>query len=310
MRVLVAGATGEMGRHLLPLLIAGGHEVIGLTRNPGALEGSGATELVADVLEREKFLAAVAGLKCDAVIHQLTPLTKTPTGYGHMSETNRLRWEGTSTLVAAAKLMGAAKMVAASSVYGYGFQNHHNRVLDEDSAFGLLPGNRLDPVLKALRSSEQQTLAFGGVVLRYGLFYSARGPLPVVASDWHGELPFVHIEDAAAATVLALETAPLGSTFNIVDDTPVSWRDLHCARADAFDLPDPMQLPSWVLRSAAPFGSRLISQTSMWVSNARARTELRWEPRYPSYIDALAEARALSEHAQAVATGRAEPVRA
>jgi len=309
MRVLVAGATGEMGRHLLPLLIAGGHEVIGISRTPGALEGTGATELVADVLEREKFLAAVAGLKCDAVIHQLTSLKKTPTSYADMLVTNRLRWEGTSTLVAAAKITGASKMVSASIVYGYGFQNHNNNVLDESWAFGLLPGNRLDPVLKALRSSEQQTLACGGVVLRYGLFYSPRGALPVVASDWHGDLPFVHIEDAAAATVLALETAPNGSTFNIVDDTPVSWRDLHRARADAFDLPDPVQLPSWLLRTVAPFGSKLISETSMWVSNARARSDLGWEPRYPSYTDAMTEARELRAHGAAVAAGRAEPVR-
>lgn len=310
MRVLVAGATGEMGRHLIPLLLDAGHEVTGITRTQGALLGTGASELVADVLERESFLAAVAGVTCDAVIHQLTSLAKTPLTFADMKQTNRLRWEGTSTLVAAAKLMGAKRMVSASIVYGYGFQNHNNRVFAEDSPFGLLPGNRLDAVLKAVRSCEQQTLAFGGVVLRYGIFYDARGPIPVVASDWHGELPFVHIEDAAAATVLALETAPLGSTFNIVDDTPVSWRDLHRARADTFDLPDPTQLPSWALRAAAPFGSKLISETSMWVSNARAREELQWVPRYPSYRDALAEARELREHGQAVAAGTAEVLRA
>jgi nucleoside-diphosphate-sugar epimerase len=309
MRVLVAGASGELGRHLLPLLASAGHDVTGITRTPGSLDGTGATELVANVLEREKFLAAVAGLNFDAIIHQLTSLAQTPASFADMRDTNRLRWEGTSTLVAAAKISGATRMVSASHVYGYGFRNHRNIMLDENSPFGLLPGNRLDAVFKALRSCEQQTLAVGGVVLRYGLFYCPRGQLPVVASDWHGELPFIHVEDAATATLAALETASLGTTYNIVDDVAVSWRDLHRARADTYDLPDPVQLPSWMLRAVAPYGSKLITQTSMWVSNLRARTELGWAPRYPDYRQALAEARELREHGLAVAAGRAEVLR-
>jgi nucleoside-diphosphate-sugar epimerase len=318
MRILLAGATGEIGRELLPRLITAGHHVTAITRVAGAIDTAGransrearAVELVADVGNRAAFLEAVAGMQFDAVINQLSAVAKPATTYRRMRETNRLRWEGTSTLVAAAKATGATKFLSASVVYGYGFRNHGNEILDESTPFGLVPGSGLDNIQKALLSCEQQTHAIGGVVLRYGLFYRSRGRIPVVASDWGGVLPFVHLEDAADATVLAVEKAQPRSTYNIVDDEPVPWRVIHRARAEALTLPEPRELPSWYLRVMLPLAGKLIAQTSMRVSNTLARNELGWEPRYPNYRVALDEATEVATHARAVAAGRAEVVRA
>ena len=317
MRILLAGATGEIGRELLPRLVSAGHHITAITRVAGAVEiprhGVAAeprvVELVADLRDRSAVLDAVSGLHFDAVINQLSALAKPPTTYRRMRETNRLRWEGTSTLVAVAKATGATKFLSASVVYGYGFRNHGAALLDEATPFGLLPGSRLDNIQKALLSCEQQTHAIGGVVLRYGLFYRSRGRIPVVTRDWGGVLPFVHLEDAAEATVLALEKAPAASTYNIVDDEAVAWRVMHSARAEALTLPEPRELPVWYVRVMLPLASKLIAQTSMRVSNARARRELGWEPRYPTYRVTLDEAADVAVHARAVAAGRAEVIR-
>lgn len=298
MRVLLAGASGAIGRYLVPLLVSAGHEVTGVSRHSGALERTGASELVADIRHRAHFLEAVRGASFDAVIHEVTDLARTPLTYSDMRETNRLRAEGTSTLIAAARATGAHKMVTASVVYGYGFRDHGRRLITESYPFGQLPGTQLDAVHKSLLSAEQQTRAFGGVALRYGLFYKGRGSVPPVASDYNGVLPFIHIEDAASATVAALERGAPGSVLNIVDDDPVSWRELHQARSDAFFLPDPKAFPSWALRLAAPFGAQLLTSTSMRVSNQRAKDELGWMPRFPSYRDALLDGAALAARAQ------------
>ena len=304
MRVLLAGATGAIGRYLVPLLVAAGHEVTGVARTAGALAGTGASEIRADVTRREHFLQALAGHEFDAVIHQLSALVRTPLTFADMASTNRLRSEGTSTLIAAARLTGATKFVGASNVYGYGFLDHGRRLIDEEYPFGQLPGTKLDAVQKSLLSAEQQARAFGGVALRYGLFYRGRGPVPSVANDWNGVLPFIHIEDAAAATALALESGVPGRAYNIVDDEAVSWRELHQARSDALDLPDPSYLPSWLLRSVAPFRAHLITATSMRVSNARARSELGWAPTFATYREALEFESGLANQAQDVLSGR------
>ena len=203
MRVLLAGATGDLARELLPQLIAAGHDVVGITRTAGALAGTQAGEIVADVTDRNEFLAAVEGERFDAVINELTALKRAPLRFADMRETNRLRLEGTSTLIAAAKMTGATKFVAASVFYGYGLDDFGRRVIDEDAGFGEKPGGAVDPVFRSLLSNEQQVRAFGGVALRYGLFYQGRGAIPPVPGTWRGTLPFIHLEDAASATVAA-----------------------------------------------------------------------------------------------------------
>ena len=309
MRVLLAGASGAIGRYLIPQLIAAGHEVVGTTRTPGALTGTGATEVVTDVVDRAQFLRHIEGFEFDAVVHQLSALSRTAMSYTDMIATNRLRSEGTSTLLAAARLTGATRFIYPSSVYGYGFRDHGSRVLDETSPFGQLPGNRLDAVQKALLSGEQQARAFGGVALRYGVFYRGRGAIPPVVEDWNGVLPFVHLEDAASATVLALENATPGAVYNVVDDVPVTWRAVHDARSDTYGLPNPPRQALWFARMSSPFGAHLIGETSLKVSNARAKAELRWTPKYSSYLDALASDRELVQHAQQVLSGKAKVTR-
>jgi nucleoside-diphosphate-sugar epimerase len=288
MRVLLAGASGAIGRYLVPQLIAAGHEVIGITRRAGSLAGTGAVELVSDVSDRAEFLLSLTGIEADAVVNQLTALKRAPLFYRDMRETNRLRLEGTSNLIAGARRVGATKLVSASIFYGYGFREHDMEVLDETAPFGE-PDGRNDAVQAALLGLEQQTRAFGGVALRYGLFYApgATSVSPVPRS-WNARLPMLHISDAAAAVVLALAAGEPGQAYNIADDHPASFRDREFALARAAGLRRPMELPESVLRAAAPFGSQLTTRTRIRMSMEKAKRELGWEPQYPSLAEGLA----------------------
>jgi nucleoside-diphosphate-sugar epimerase len=308
MRILLAGASGAIGRHLVPLLTRTGHAVTGITRSPGSLAGTGASELVADLLDRPALLAAVAGRQFDAVIHQATSLGRTPRRFSQLRLTNRLRAEGTSALIAAARATGATRFVTASSTYGYGFGDFGSRAVGEDAVFAEAPGGAVDSVLRALATNEQQARAFGGVALRYGLFYRGRGTVPVVPAGWEGTLPFVHVEDAASAALAALGGAP-GGVYNIVDDTPASWRAVQFARAQAFDMPEPTALPAWLLRRTMPASAELLGATTMRVSNERARTELRWTPAYPSFSDGIAADAATAKHVHTVIAALPRPSR-
>lgn len=287
MRVVLAGASGAIGRYLVPQLIAAKHEVIGITRTPGSLAGTGAREIVADVLDRSSLLLALSGVRADAVVHQVTSLKKPPTTYKAMRETNRLRAEGTSSLLAAARQVGAKKFVAASFFGGYGFNDFGRLPLSEDAPFGE-PDDRNDAVLLALLTLEQQVRAYGGMSLRYGLFYDsvATGVSPV-SRTWNGVVPMVHLKDAARAAVLALAKYKAGAVYNIADDAPMTYRDREIARAEAAGLKPPLQLPDSVLRAAAPFGAMLLTRTNMKLDSTRARTELGWQPEFPSLLECL-----------------------
>ena len=286
MRVFLAGATGAIGRELLPQLIAAGHEVVGLARTPGALSGTGASEVVADIRDRAHFLQVTSALQVDAVVHELTALTPPPARYSDMVATNRLRSEGTNTLITAARLMGAKKFVGASIVYGYGFGDHGETVLDETAPFAEDEDGRLAAVQSSLLSLEQQVHAFGGVSLRYGLFYSPTDAPAPFSTDWDGVLPYVNIADAAAATVLALQKGKPRAVYNIVDDEPVSWRALNEALAAASGK-RAIGLRSWLISLAAPFGRHLVTRTNLRVSNALAKKQLGSQPAFPTYLDAL-----------------------
>jgi nucleoside-diphosphate-sugar epimerase len=286
MRVLLAGASGTIGRRLVPLLLDAGHEVTGITRRAGTLVGTGIDEIVADVLDRDALLGAIGSRKFDAVINELTSMPKTPTRHSSMRATNRLRSEGTSTLISVAHQVGAHRFVTASMFLGYGLTDHGEELVTESATFGELTGDRVDALYSALVSNEQQVRAFGGVVLRYGLFYGT-GAAAFVPSDWTGTLPFIHVEDAAIATVLALEKGKAGVVYNVVDDSPASWRDVHRAEALSVGAREPLPLPSWLIRIAAPYAALLVASTSIRVSAATAKRDLQWTPRYPSYHDGL-----------------------
>jgi nucleoside-diphosphate-sugar epimerase len=295
MRVLLAGATGAIGKPLTRQLIAGGHEVLALVRNPSGPRPLGATPVFADALDRDALLRAVDGHWADAVIHELTALRTPPRKQRGMVETNRLRIEGTTNLLAAADVLGAKRFVTQSIVFGYGFYDHGSEVLTEDAPFGRPAGNKNDPAVAAMLSTEQQAFtAPEGIALRYGLLYGgdledkrvilAKRGLPVAAG---GELAWVHHEDAAAATAAALLHGRPGEAYNIVDDRPATWRELFAAMAQALGAPPPRTVPRWLFRMTAPYVASFAVDTSMRVANAKAVTELDWQPMFPTYRDGI-----------------------
>ncbi len=278
MRVLLAGATGVIGTEVRRQLIDAGHEVTGIARTatPRATLG-------VDLLDRDAVLHAVDGLEFDAVIHQATALRRAPLAARHLTTTNRLRTEGTSTLLAVARETGAAKFVTASAFFGYGFSDHGPQPIDETEAFG----QHDDPVQLALLSNEQQVRAAGGSALRYGFVYGT-GSSPVVAAGWNGVLPYVHVVDAASAAVAALTRAKAGQAYNIANDQSATWRELQEASAIAAGEPMPRAVAPWLLRTSAPFAAELIAETSMTLSMAKAKRELRWTPQFATYAEGLA----------------------
>ena len=299
MNVFVAGASGAIGTPLTRLLVARGHEVLGLIRDPAAaanFRALGGRPVVADALDRAGLLRAVDGLSADAVIHELTALRKPPLRASGMALTNRLRSEGTANLLAAADLMGAKRMVTQSIILGYGYGDHGDRIITEQCPFGVPGGNLTDDTIAALAAAENQTFKLPeGIALRYGLLYGGDGAqmrpmlakraVPVAAG---GFLGWVHHLDAAAATVAALEAGRPGQAYNIVDDLPATWEQVFTAMAAAFGAPAPHRLPHWLMRLIAPYVTAFAVDTSMQVSNAKAKQELGWEPRFKTYRDGIA----------------------
>ena len=301
MKVLLAGASGAVGTPLTRQLVAAGHEVVGITRsraNAERLRAGGARAVVADVLDRENLLDAVRDLRADAVVHQLTALN-TRKMREAMQGTNALRTTGTAHLLAAARTVGAHRFLTQSIVYGYGYRDHGPHVITEDDPFGEPVSGQLGSAVAAIRSNEEQVLAadeLEGIALRYGLFYGQdsftrmmsdllrKRRLPVPSSGG-GFASFVHLEDAAAATVAALEKGRAGQAYNVVDDEPVRWADYLDAVAAELGVRRPWRVPSWMLR-AIPY-LHTIMTTSMLVSNAKARRELGWAPAVSTYREGI-----------------------
>ena len=310
MRVLVAGASGAIGMPLVRLLRDAGHEVIAIHRAPeGAqrLGAAGAVPVQADVLDPRGLGKALGGQEADAVIAELTALKKIPVRHGDMVLTNKLRSKGTTNLLAIAPLLGARRFITQSIVLGYGFGDWGGRVLSEADPFAP-PGNgRFEEHLAALRGCENQVLgttALEGIALRYGLFYGPgaasdvlvgalrRRRLPVTRTS--GVLPWVFIDDAATATVAALENGKGGTAYNIADDEPVSMSVMLTATAEAVGAPRPLTVPSWLL-AATPY-ARAVVTGGLRVSTAKAKAELGWTPRVPTYRDGM---RLLAAHYRA-----------
>ncbi|MCW3159576.1 NAD-dependent epimerase/dehydratase family protein [Micropruina sonneratiae] len=301
MRVLVAGASGTLGGPLVRQLVRAGHQVSGITRSSrGAdrIAQTGGSAVTVDIMDRDALLRAVDGEQFEAVIHEATALAKATARHSDMAQTNALRTQGTAHLIAAAQATGARRFLTQSIVFGYGYTDHGTTVLIEDSPFGVLRGDAFDPHVEAMVSTEHQAMhteGIEGIALRYGLLYGAdidnvvrmlrKRMLPVVRGG--GEIPFIHHEDAAAATVAALERGQAGKAYNIVDDTPATFRQLVTGIADARQAPRPLVVPQWVLAMAAPYGKALFAGISMRVSNARAQHELSWKPMYPSISDGI-----------------------
>ena len=313
MKVLLAGASGALGRAVVTELHRAGHDVLGVVHSAAGeqiVRGLGAQPVVTDVLDRDRLLRALDGLVADAVIHEATALKNAPTRYRSVgiTRTNQLRTTGTHHLLEAAHLIGATRFVVQSIIFGYGFVDHGDRVITEDSPFGQLRGAKSDRATAALASAEQQVFEYPGiegVALRYGFVY---GPGP--ASDrivkmlgWRsfpiptrgeGTFGWIYSSDAATATVAALERGRGGQAYNIVDDEPASWGEMFDAMAHALGARRPLRVPGQVIRLIAPFFADQMINTSMRVSNAKAKTELGWQPSMPTYhhgVDAMAAAR-------------------
>jgi nucleoside-diphosphate-sugar epimerase len=307
MKVLVAGANGALGTPLTRLLLARGHQVLGLIRDPAGapeLRALGVEPIVADALDRESVLRAVKPFQADAIVHELTALRKPPLRPSGMVMTNRLRTQGTDNLLAAAALMGARRMVTQSIVLGYGCRDHGDRLVTEEDPFGMPAGDLTDATLVALHQAEVKTFTIAeGIALRYGFLYGGDGPQirPMLAKRgvpvmWGGLLGWVHHLDAAAATVAALERGRPGQAYNVVDDQPATWGEVITTMAQGFGAPSPRHLPHWLLRIIAPYIARVAADTSMRVSNEKAKRELGWQPRFRDYHEGIA----------AMVTGRAD----
>jgi nucleoside-diphosphate-sugar epimerase len=299
MKVLVAGADGAIGTPLTRLLLARGHQVLGLIRDPAgvtSLRALGVEPIVADALDRDTLLRAVTPFKADAIIHELTALRKPPFRPSGMAMTNRLRTQGTDNLLAAATLMGARRMVTQSIFLGYGCRDHGDHLITEDDPFGIPAGDLLDATILALDLAEMKTFTIAeGIAIRYGFLYGGDGPqirpmlakrgVPVMAG---GLLGWVHHLDAAAATVAALERGRPGQAYNVVDDQPATWREVITTMAQGFGAPSPRQVPYWLLRLVAPYMAKVAADTSMRVSNEKAKHELGWQPRFRNYHEGIA----------------------
>ncbi|WP_431895317.1 NAD-dependent epimerase/dehydratase family protein [Nonomuraea sp. bgisy101] len=303
MRVLLAGATGTVGSALVPLLRQAGHEVLGLTRSErGAarLSAEGAEPVRADMMDAGGLLAALEGHTADAVIHQATAITGPPLFHRDLYATDALRERGTANLLRAAALLGARRFVTQSFFLGYGYRDHGSLPLTEDRPFACPTGHRaFDRHMRSMRANEEQ--AFGtpgieGVALRYGMFYgpepstlklaalTRRRALPVPRPS--GTVALVHIHDAAAAAVAALDRGRPGQAYNIVDDQPVTFADYVGAVAAAVGAPSPLTVPARLL-AALPYLYALMVSTRIRLSNDKAKRELGWHPAFPSHHEGL-----------------------
>ncbi|CAN5124982.1 NAD(P)-dependent oxidoreductase [soil metagenome] len=304
MRVLLAGASGTLGRALVPQLLAAGHDVVGITRSPQSAErlaAGGVEPVVADVLEREALLSALRGRRADVVVHEMTALKEAPLFYRSMSATNGLREVGTSHLIDAARAVKATRILTQSIVFGYGFRASHPLPLEESAPFGQAEGGGVDATLAALASTEQQVFeaeGIEGIALRYGLFYGLDADLlaPMLrkrmlpATNWSGRIPFVHHEDAAAATVAALDRGVAGRAYNVADGG-ATWRHYAESAARTFGAPAPLIVPRGLVRAAIPYAAELMTRLDLTVSSDLAGRELGWTPRYASVDEGWASAR-------------------
>jgi nucleoside-diphosphate-sugar epimerase len=290
-KVFVAGASGAIGRPLVRMLVEGGHDVTGMTRsNEERIRELGATPAVADAFDADAVRAAVESAAPDVVVNELTDLDRplNPRKYAEWLEgTNRLRREGTRNLVAAA---GTARVISQSVAFAY---SSGPGLKTEDSALiGEQDGGEM---WRSVDDLERQTLEAGGIVLRYGFFYGPgtaydrdgqqiemirKRQMPIIGGG-RGSFPFIHVEDAAAATVAAIERGRPG-IYNVVDDEPAESRDWIPYVAELLGARKPMRLPVFVARMAA--GPMVEMATRLQpVSNAKAKSELGWQPRYASW---------------------------
>ena len=296
MRVFIVGASGAIGTRLVPQLVERGHEVVGTYRSPGKddlLRALGAEPVALDLLDREAVLAAVRAARPDAVVHEATALANQTFSRNFdrtFAATNRLRSDGTDALLAAAWDVGVRRVVAQSFA-SYRYAREGGPVKSEDDPLDPDPPGSMRKGFAALRHVEEAVASINGIVLRYGAFYGdpndgmlepvRKGRFPIVG-DGGGMTSFVHLEDAATATALAIEGADPG-IYNVCDDEPAPVREWLPLMARTIGARPPRRVPGFLARILAGEAAVLIATEARAASNAKARRELGWELRYPSW---------------------------
>ena len=306
MRILLAGATGAIGGQLVPLLVAGGHHIIATTRTPEKLErlrAQGTEPVVVDGLDRDAVMKTVVSSKPDVIVHQMTALASMRS-LKHFDDefavTNRLRTEGTSHLLAAARAAGTHRLVAQSYA-GWTSERRGGRVKTEEDPLDPHPPKAMSRTLAAIRALEHMVLNTSGVtgtVLRYGSLYG-----PGTSTSDHGEIvelirqrkfplvgngagvwSFIHVADAARSTELALERDAPG-IYNIVDDDPAEVSVWLPYLARAVGAKPPIRVPAWIGRFAVGDAGVSMMTQVRGSSNAKAKHALGWQPEYASWRD-------------------------
>ena len=303
MRVFVAGASGVIGRRLVPQLLERGHEVVGTCRSPeraDRIRELGAEPVVVDLLDADGVDAAVAAARPDAIVHQATALSDLSDLRRFdrsFAMTNRLRTEGTDALVEAGRRAGVRRLVAQSFA-SHRYERTGGPVKSEDDPLDPSPPAAMRETHAAMRHLEGAVEAAGGVALRYGIFYGPgdeglvdalrKRRFPLVG-EGGGVWSFVHLDDAAAATVRAVESEVTG-VYNVVDDDPAPVRVWLPAVAEAIGAPPPRRVPRWLARIVAGEVPVFMSTEVRGAANAKAKRELDWTPRYPSWREGFAAA--------------------
>jgi nucleoside-diphosphate-sugar epimerase len=311
MRVFVAGATDVIGRQLVPRLVAAGHEVTGMTRSESKralLEELGAVPVVADALDPDQVADAVARSKPEVIAHELTAIG--PLDLRHFDRSfaliNRLRTEGTDYLLSAGHAVGVRRFVAQGvATYGL-YARTGGPVKSEDDPLDATPVPEMRETFAAIRHLEESVLGARwteGIVLRYGAFYGPgttmapgeeqfelirKRKFPLVG-DGAGVWSFIHVADAADATVAAIEQGSRG-VYNVVDDDPTPVAEWLPALAQTLGAKKPMRVPRFVGRLFAGEAGVMMMTALRGASNAKAERELGWRPAHPSWRQGFAAA--------------------
>ena len=296
MKVLVAGATGSVGSRLVPQLVERGHEVVGTSRSTSSadrLRALGATPVVLDVLDPGETRDVVASAKPDAIVHEATALAG-KNDLKHFDEsfagTNRLRTAGTDNLLAAARENGVTRVVAQSYA-GWPYAREGGPVKSESDPLDPEPVPEMRETLDAIEYLERRVTDAGGTVLRYGGLYGAPDDVQVelvrrrrfpIVGDGGGVWSFVHLDDAASATVLAVEQGEVG-IYNVVDSDPAPVSEWLPALAEAVRAKPPRRVPRWLARLVAGDVGVVLMTEVRGASNAKARRDLGWTLRHPSW---------------------------
>src|ERR671910_1558878 len=310
MRVFVAGATGAIGKQLVPRLVRAGHEVHGMTRSESKqamLHEFGAVPVVADALDPDQVAEAVGRARPDVIVHQLTAIPE-KLDLRHFERdfalTARLRIEGTDHLLSAGQAVGVRRFVA-QGIAGYGaYARTGAPIKREEDPLDPTPAREMRETLAAIRHLEEAVLAARwteGIVLRYGAFYGPgtsmapdgeqselvrRRRFPLVG-DGGGVWSFIHVADAAEATVAAVEHGGRG-VYNAVDDDPAPVAEWLPALAQTLGARQPMRVPRFIGRLFAGETGVMMMTELRGASNAKAKRELAWQPRHPSWRQGFA----------------------